>query len=295
MSRMEKYRNMPKQFFFELLGCVLMAVGVHNFAMAAQLPLSGFSGVAYLMNHLLGIPVGWATVLLNIPLAALCWRLLGKDFLIRSLRCMLISSLMIDYLAPLLPSYQGDRLLAAIAVGLTMGAGIGLLYIRNSTTGGIDFVVMAVKVLRPYLSMGKIVMVTDVLIISVSSMVFGDIDGFIYGLISTYIVSMVIDKMIFGINSGKMALIVTKHGDQISAVIEDTCHRGSTILSAVGGYTKDDMQVVMSVCSTKQMTELQRAVKLSDPAAFTFILDSNEVQGAGFHAVKFGDSDAPPK
>lgn len=77
--------------------------------------------------------------------------------------------------------------------------------------------------------MGKINLAFDILVISVGSLILQDVDGMIYGLIVSFLLSAVIDKSIFGINSGKMALIVTEYGDKICEVIEDICHRGSTI------------------------------------------------------------------
>lgn len=267
-----------------------MAVGLNNFAMAAQMPLVGFSGIAFILNQLFGIPVGWAIIGLNIPVAVLCYRVLGRGFFIRSMRCMLISSLMIDYLAPLLPMYQGDRLLAALATGVIAGLGLALIYTQNSSTGGMDFVTMSIKTWRPHFPLGKINLAFDILVISIGSLILRDVDGMIYGLIVSFLFSVVIDKAIFGINAGKMALIVTEYGDRICEIIENTCHRGSTILPGFGGYQKAEKQVVMSVCSTKQMVELQKAVKEVDPAAFTIILESSEVHGLGFRTVQFGDS-----
>ena len=285
----KKIKTICSNVAVEVVGSFLMAVGLSNFAMAAKLPLVGFSGIAFIINYVFGIPVGWTIIGLNIPLAVLCWRVLGRGFFIRSMRCMLISSLMIDYLAPLLPVYQGDRLLAALATGVVAGLGFALIYTRNSSTGGSDFITMSIKAKRPDFPLGKINLALDILVILVGSIILQDPDGMIYGLIVSYLLSVVVDKAIFGINSGKMALIVTEHGDTICEVIEDTCHRGSTILTGFGGYQKTDKQVVMSVCSTKQMIDLQRAVSQADPSAFTIILESNEVHGDGFRTVQFGD------
>lgn len=85
-----------------------------------------------------------------------------------------------------------------------------MIYTRNSSTGGADFIIMAVKALRPHLSMGNISFLTDVGIILVGGLLFRDIDGMIYGMIVNILSAVVIDKMIYGMNSGKVAFIVTK-------------------------------------------------------------------------------------
>ena len=153
-----------KQIFWEVVGSAFIAGGIYNFAVQAGFPMTGFSGISIILYQLFGVPVGFSTILLNIPVAILCYRLLGRHFFFSSLRCMLISSLMIDYVAPLLPVYSGDRLLAALCTGVFAGLGYAVIYMQNSSTGGSDFIIMAVKNLKPYWSVGKISFVTDVII-----------------------------------------------------------------------------------------------------------------------------------
>ena len=170
---------------------------------------------------------------LNIPLAFLCYKLLGRGFFLRSMRCMVISSIFIDYIGPMLPAYDGDRLLAALCTGVTMGVGYALIYMQNSSTGGADFVVMAMKAVRPHLSLGKLAFVTDVAIVLAGGFLFRDVDGIIYGMIVSFLFSAVIDKVMYGANAGKLALVVTTQGTKICQVIDDTCKRGSTILNSL--------------------------------------------------------------
>lgn len=133
------------------------------------------------MYRLFGLPIGVMTIVLNIPVALLCYRLLGRGFFLRSVRCMLISSVFVDYVAPLFPLYQGTRLIAAICAGVLGGFGYAMIYLRNSSTGGSDFIVLAVKAVRPYLSLGKIVFAADSLVILTGGILFRDFDGIIYG------------------------------------------------------------------------------------------------------------------
>ena len=128
-----------KQIFWEVVGSAFIAGGIYNFAVQAGFPMTGFSGISIILYQLFGVPIGFSTILLNIPVAILCYRLLGRHFFFSSLRCMLISSLMIDYVAPLFPVYSGDRLLAALCTGVFAGLGYAVIYMQNSSTGGSDF------------------------------------------------------------------------------------------------------------------------------------------------------------
>lgn len=285
----ERWKGWLISFFMETLGGFLVAVALDSFAVNAGFPLTGFSGIALIFNRLWGMPIGVTIILLNIPLAFLCYKLLGKGFFLRSIRCMIISSIFIDYIGPMLPAYDGDRLLAALCTGVTMGLGYGLIYMQNSSTGGADFVVMALKAVRPHLSLGRLAFITDVVIVLAGGFLFRDVDGIIYGMIVSFIFSVVIDKVMYGANAGKLTLIVTEHGKLVCDTIDETCKRGTTILKAAGGYKQEDKQVVMCACSDKQMYQVQQAVKAVDPASFMVVLESNEVHGEGFRYIQMGD------
>lgn len=266
----------------EIIGSFLIAISLYNFAAQAKFPMTGFSGIALILNRLFSLPIGITTIVINIPVAIICYKLLGRGFFLRSFRCMIISSLMIDYVGPLLPMYHGDRLLAAITTGVLGGIGYAMIYMRNSSTGGSDFIIMAVKAIKPHISLGKIAFLSDIGIILTGGIIFRDMDGIIYGMIINYLFAIAVDKLMYGINSGKVALIVTHHGELITDTIEECCQRGSTILNAAGGYKKEEKQVVMCACNNKQMYQLEQAVKHADPNCFIIILESNEVLGEGF-------------
>lgn len=282
-------QNISVQLFWEFIGSVFIAAGIYNFAVQAKFPMTGFSGIALILYRLFQIPIGISTILLNIPVAILCYRLLGRKFFISSIRCMVLSSVLIDYAAPLFPVFHGDRLLAALCTGVFGGIGYALIYSKNSSTGGSDFIIMAVKAVKPYLSLGNIAFWSDVGIILFGGILFRDMEGIIYGMIVNYIFAVAVDKFMYGINAGKMTLIVTEHGKRICQVIDACCQRGSTILSAYGGYCGEKKQVVMCACSNKEMFFVQCAVKKEDPQAFLVVLESNEVHGEGFHMVRIGE------
>lgn len=281
-------KRLMVQLFWEIIGSIFIAAGIYNFAVQAQFPMTGFSGISIILYRFFQIPIGLSTILLNIPVAILSYKLLGRKFFISSIRCMIISSVFIDYIAPMFPFYKGSRLLAALCTGVLAGIGYALIYIQNSSTGGSDFIIIAVKALKPHISLGKITFLMDLVIILIGGALFKDIDGIIYGLIVTYLLAIVVDKVMYGMNAGKVALIVTDRGKAVCDAIDDTCKRGTTILQARGGYREDPRQVVMCACSTKEMYAVQRTAKETDPNSFVIIMESNEVHGEGFRMTQVG-------
>lgn len=282
IKRKEKLKELGMDILIDIVGGILIAIGVYNFALKAEFPMTGFSGLAIIVYHLLGFPIGVTTMVLNIPVALICYRILGRDFFIRSIKTIVITSVIMDVIAPMFPVYEGDRMLAAICTGVFSGLGYALIYMRNSSTGGSDFIIMSIKALKPHLTLGKISFGLEVIIILMGSLLFRDVDGLIYGMLINYLLSAVIDKVMYGIDSGKLTLIVTRHGQEVADMIDELSGRGSTLLKGVGSYSKEEKQVVMCACNNKQMYTIKKLAKRIDPTSFTVIMESNEVVGEGF-------------
>lgn len=278
-----KWKELGIDVLIDIVAGMLIAVGIYNFALNAHFPVAGFSGIAIILYHLLGIPVGIGTIVLNIPVAIFCYKFLGRTFFLKSVKTMIISSVLTDYVAPLLPVYDGDRLLAAICMGVLCGVGYAMIFMRGSSTGGQDFISVSVKKVKPHFTLGIINFVIDfVTIILGTVLVFKDVDGMLYGIIVTYLLSAVMDRIMYGIDEGKMTLIVTEQGDEIAERIDEYSGRGSTILQGVGSYSKRKKDVVMCACNNKQMYTIKKIAHQIDPKAFTIIVESNEVVGEGF-------------
>ena len=278
MKNVNKSKEFAIDILVDIVGNMLIAIGVYNFAANSGFPVAGISGVALIFYHLFGLPIGTMTIVLNIPIIILCYKVLGKKFLLRSLKTMLIQWPLMDFIAPMLPVYEGDRLLSAICAGVFAGLGYAIIYLRNTSTGGADFIIMSVRALKPHLSIGKITFVTDLVIVVTGGLIFGDIDSIIYGLILTYILTVVVDKVMYGIDAGKMALIVTDKGPEVAKRIDEMTARGCTFLKAEGSFSRDDKLVVMCACSNKEMYNVQKAVKDEDEKAFLIMMESNEVR-----------------
>ena len=204
-------------------------------------------------------------------------------FFLKSLKSVLITSLLTDYAAPLFPVYEGDRLLAALCMGVLCGTGFAMVFMRSSSTGGQDFITMSIKKIYPHFSLGSLTFALDMVTIVMGSLlVFREIDGFIYGIIVTYLMAIVMDRIMYGIYEGKMTLIVTEQGEKMAARIDEYSGRGSTILQGRGSYSGRKKDVVMCACNNKQMYAIKKMVHEIDPKAFTIIMESNEVVGEGF-------------
>ena len=278
-----KWKELGIDILVDVVAGLLIAVGVYNFALNANFPVEGFSGIAIIFYHLFGLPVGVGLFLLNIPAAIFSYKLLGRTFFLKSIKSTIITSLIMDHVAPLLPVYNGSRFLATLCMSVLCGVGYAMIFMRGSSTGGQDFVSVPIKKMIPHVTLGTINIVQDVAIILLGTvLVFRDVDGLIYGIISTYLIALVMDRIMYGIDEGKLTLIVTESGTEIADQIDKYSGRGATILKGSGAHSKNKKDVVMCACNNKQMYTIKKIAHKIDPKAFTIIMESNEVIGEGF-------------
>lgn len=278
----QNIKNLGIDLAADIGGSILYAVGLYTFAKSASFAPGGISGLALIVNHLWGLPIGMVSLALNIPVILVCFRVVGRSFLLKSFRTMLISTVFLDFVFPYFPVYQGDVLLAALFAGGFLGAGLAIIYIRGSSTGGTDFLTLTLKKLRPHFSIGQLTLALDSVIIALGGVVFGNIDAVLYGVISTFACSTVIDKLMYGAGSGKLAMIITTQGAQVAARISLRTDRGSTIVPATGAYSGEGREMLLCACGKAEVIKVRNAAHEIDPGAFVMITEASEVIGEGF-------------
>ncbi len=280
-------KKQTKELMWDMLadiaGGLFYALGIYTFAKTANFAPGGLSGLALITHHLWGLPIGIMTLVFNIPVILLSFRLLGKRFLFKSLRSMIVCTLFVDFLLPAVsPPYTGSPLLAALYSGIFLGAGLAVLYMRGSSSGGTDFLTMSVKVLRPHMSLGAVTMIIDLIIILMGWPVFGNIDSVLYGIVATGVTSIVIDKIMYGVGAGKLIIIISDHGQEVADKIANAIDRGSTLIRAIGTYTGSERQVLLCACNKSQAFKVRSAAHEVDENAFVMITETSEVYGEGF-------------
>ena len=267
---------------YDIAGGTLYAAGIYTFAKNAEFAPGGVSGLALILNHLSGLPVGTTTLLLNIPLIAVSYKLVGKRFLMKSAVSMLVSNIILDGIFPFTPAYTGSPFLAALYAGVFLGTGMTLFYMRGSSSGGIDFLALSIKKKKPPLSIGTLIMLIDLVIILLGWPVFGNVDAVLYGVASTFVCTVVIDKVLYGTGAGSLAIIITGKGKETAERIGEINRRGATAIQALGTYTNTRKDVLLCACSKSQAYAVKNVVHEVDPCAFLMFTETSEVYGEGF-------------
>jgi uncharacterized membrane-anchored protein YitT (DUF2179 family) len=174
-----------------------------------------------------------------------------------------------------------DILLYCIYGGVLCGVGYGLVFLRNGSTGGTDIITMLIRRKYSNFNIGGLGFSLNLIIIAIGGYISG-VPEALYTLISLFIQSIVLDKMLKGFSSKKLLLILTlKEEEIINYVIKDL-NRGITSLFAEGEYTHDRKKMLYCIVTSRQMIELKTAIHEIDPTAFITIVDASEVRGRGF-------------
>lgn len=271
---------------YDIVGSILFALGFYTFAENGGFAPGGITGIALVVRHFTGAPLGTLSLLMNVPIILLCYRTLGRGFFIKSLRTMLISTFFLDVVFARFPTYEGSQLLSAVFTGVCAGAGLGIIYMRGSSTGGADFIVAAVKKKHPHMSFGQITLFSDGCVILLGALAFRSIDAVLYGLIAVFASTIVMDKIIYGAGSGKLVIAVTDHGQQAAKEISDAVDRGSTLAPATGAFTGAAKQMVYCACSNNEVFPVRHAITRADPRAIIMVCEASEVFGEGFKAAE---------
>ena len=272
------------------LGTLMYAVSVVCFIQPMQFVPGGVTTLAILINFLLPVlPVGMLVFLINVPLFIMSWKAFGFRFIAKTVACSALLSVFIDvlgFLSKKFPQllFTGDKMLAVIFGGVIMGVGLGIVFLRGSTTGGTDIIGRLLRLKLPHISVGKLVMASDLVVIALAGIMYKSFETILFSLVIIFINSLAVDYVISGRNNSKMLLIMTGKPQEIMKDIMEQMGRGVSVIDAVGGYTGETHKMLLCVVRTHEVAQVRRIVSRYDEKPFIIISDSKEVLGEGFKA-----------
>ncbi len=272
------------------LASVIYAVGFNWCYKPNEIAFGGITGVGQIINQFLPwAPIGTIVIILNVPLFLLGWKLLGGHLLVTSLFAMAVSSVFIDLLNSIYVFPPMDPMLACIFGGLLMGLSLGLVFQQGATTGGTDLIARLMKIKIAWLPMGKLLLAIDLVVIVAVALAFRNLYSALYGLVSLYISTLVMDGVLYGLDNAKVAYIISDSHRAIADAIIRDLDRGVTLLHGEGAWSGGEKKVIMCAFKQRQIVEIKRMVKEIDPAAFIIVCEAHEVLGDGFREYKQND------
>lgn len=277
----QRVKRLVKDLLITVLGSATVALALAVFTIPNDIAPGGVTGLATALAHITPIRVSVWSLVLNVPLLICAWRILGLRSVVMTLTSTVLLSVFIE-LASFLPQYTNNVLLSAVFGGAVTGIGVGILFLRGISTGGTDLLALILKKPFPNIPNGTVLMVIDAAVVLIAVIIFKDIEIALYSTIAILVSSKVIDALAEGIDYAKVIYTITAKGDEVSKMLNTNTERGTTIVPAMGGYTGDQKQMIVTVTRRNVLAQTLKLIKLADPDAFIFVMDSTEVHGEGF-------------
>ena len=280
-----KIKNILIDCLYDVLGSLLYGIGIICFTAPNHVAPGGVSGIATLVNYVTDLPIGLVNFGMNVPLVIIGFIVLGKAFTAKTFKSVIIMSFVLDYVVIHFPLYTGDVLLASLFGGVAMGAGLALVFMRGSTTGGTDILAKLIQLKAPHVPIGRMLLILDCFVLLAAAVVYGNIDASLFGLIAMFASAQVMDNILYGLENGKMVHIVSVKNDEIAKDIIAHLNRSATILKSRGAYSGAETDTIMVVVRKTEYFKLKTLVHSHDPNAFMIVTEAGEIIGEGWKPI----------
>ncbi len=267
-----------------IAAAALYSLGVNCFISPNNIAPGGATGIAIIISGVTGASVGSLIGLINIPLLIAGFILLNKKTMVKTLISVAAITVFTDYAFADIPQYlaeNGNGILASIFGGVLLGAGLGLAYSREGSSGGTDIVTKIVSRFFPNFKLGQIQLVVDGCVVLAGLVVYRDLNIVLYAIVAIFVQSKIIDMIVYGSQESRLLMIFSDRYEEISKRLLEQS-RGVTLLNGEGAYSGDDRQVIVTAIYKRDFSKVKRIIKETDPAAFVVVTNAGEVFGKGF-------------
>ena len=267
-----------------MAGSALYSFSFCYFIEPNQISPGGITGIAAIINYVFSLPTGVMVFLLNLPVLIFGMKKIGGKFILKTIVVTIMISVMLDIFGIFVPEFSGDRLLAALFGGVLSGSGLALVMLRGATTGGVDVIAKIVRIKHPFLSMGRLILIMDGIVVLLAAVCYRNIETALFTVIELFASSKVIDAVLYGSDKGRMLIIITNNGEEVSNRLFKERKRGITLVPVKGGYLKKDRQMLICALRTQEAARAVATVKNTDPNAFTIVTLTGSILGYGFES-----------
>jgi uncharacterized membrane-anchored protein YitT (DUF2179 family) len=266
-----------------ILGSFISAISVNCFLVPHHLLSAGITGIALVLRYCINTPLGAVLLILNIPIFIVGIKEIDKDFIIYSLLGMVSMSVFLNITIPMVPYLQiNDIMLSCIAGGVLNGIGCGFAFRSRASQGGTDIIAIILR-RRTGQEIALLSMAINVVIIGVGVLIMGaGLELILYTLISMYIATVVIQKMIDGLDHKKLLWIITDKEVEVSKALMTELGRGVTLINAEGAYTGEQRKIINIYITLTQIAKAKMIIQNIDSSAFITISNISEINGGGF-------------
>ena len=287
MANKANFLNTVQDYIFIVFGLACYAFGFTAFILPEKIVIGGVTGMASLLYYKWHIPVEIGNYAINIVLLIMAAKVVGWTFVKRTIFGTTALSLLIGLFKQFFdgPLVEQQPFMAVVIGALLCGFGIGLTFVRNGSSGGTDIVAAMVSK-HSNVTIGRMILYVDFMIISSSYLLFHSVDKIVYGVMFLLIMSHITDLVINSNRQAVQFIIFSDKWKEIADAIIRDAHRGCTVLQGTGWYTKNEVKMLMVMCRKIESVTIFRIVKSIDNYAFVTQSKVNGVFGKGFDHVK---------
>ena len=273
-----------------LIGSLVMAFGYVSFVVPHKIVPGGVYGLSIIIHHMFGLPTGVVALVLNIPLVIWGIRVLGPRFGAKTILGLALTSGFIDLLTFLniLGPVSDDILISAVFGGVSIGAGLGLIFKAKATTGGADIVAKIMQK-KTGSSIGRNMIMIDGIVVVTGIIAFREPSVALYALVTIFVTGRVVDAVVEGVSYQKAVYIISDFPEEIRKTILKDLERGGTVFQAKGLFMGTDRPVILTVVSRRELVILEEHIRHIDPKAFVMVFDAREILGEGFKPLLEAD------
>ena len=270
-----------KKYVIITAAAFVYAVGVSLFTDPNNMAPGGVTGISIILSRLLPVSTGTFIMLINIPILIFAVWKFGIAFTVSTIYAIALISSFTNVLSPY-GAATDDILLAALVGGTLTAVSIGVIFRAGATTGGTDIIVKALRLRFPHLKTGKIFFIADALVVTLSGIVFRDLNAALYAAISAICTSVVMDVVLYGRDEAKLLYIISSRAEEIAGRLLSDLDIGVTYIKGQGAYSGDNKRVIMCVVKKPMSPRAEEIVKQEDPNSFMIITSATEVFGEGY-------------
>lgn len=275
-----------KDYVFITFGIALYALGFCGFILPEKVVIGGLAGIGTIIYLVTGLPVAYSQFIINMLLLLMAWKVVGKQFVLGTIYGATMISVFIGIFQPLFPhALTNEPFMNVVIGGVLCGLGIGTAFIHNGSTGGTDIVAAMVSK-HTNVTIGRTILYTDFIIISSSYFITKNPATVVSGYVVLFLVSYITDMVINGNRQAVQFTIFSRRWQEIATAINNDAHRGCTVFTGEGWYSKKEVKMLMVMCRKIEAVTISKIIKSIDPQAFVIQTHVNGVYGKGFDELK---------
>ena len=274
-------KRMSYDYILVTAGVIIMSCALELFLVPNKITTGGVTTIATVFLYKFNIPLSVTNIVINAGLFIIAYKFLTRRTLIKTVYGVVSFSLFLE-IASFLPSITNNLLIASVSGGVLIGTGVGIVIRYGASTGGSDLSALLFNKLLPHISVSRLLMTVDIVIILLSYFVFRSYEIAFYSLLCIFILAKVADNVITMGKHAKAVYILSEKATKISEYILSTLNRGVTGIYCKGMYSSDKKTMLMCIASVKELPHITRIVREIDASAFLILTDVRDVFGKGF-------------